>query len=251
MSLGTATAMYLLKSSLRPLHLLLPLPTIMNRILQKHYFRWQNKNLTFLIWPHQRSQFRSSLVQTVMKTLTLRTQTPHLCTTYSSIINDVTSFTQQNKVYITFVISNFHIPEVHGSYKEDALKSYLQYTRFYANPLAGAQRVDIGLFNWSPSYPLYAYEVNSVFRTGTPAFMELITSLGNTFLKANRFAASWHVPLSSESYMTFSPLSTTYHAPGSPGSYILTPSRLSRHIPTTLTYWTRLTSLETWRCIYS
>ena len=143
---------------------------------------------------------------------------------YNDLIirNDVTSFTHQNKVYITFVISNFHITEVHGSYKEDALKSYLQYTRFYPNPLAGAQRVDIALFNWSPSYPLYVYEVNSVFRTGTPAFMELITSLGNTFLKADRFAASRHIPLSSESYMTFSPLSTTYHAPGSPGSYIST-----------------------------
>jgi hypothetical protein len=81
-------------------------------------------------------------------------------------------------------------------------------------------RVDLALFGWSPSYPLVSYSVNPVFRQGSPALLDLITSLGSVFLKADRTAASLEVPLTQSIYMSFSPLGSVYHAQQSPGSYV-------------------------------
>ena len=64
------------------------------------------------------------------------------------------------------------------------------------------------------------YNINPVFHQGTPALLDLITSLGNVFLKADRTHASEDMPLSASSYMTFSPLGTVYHAHQTPGSYV-------------------------------
>jgi hypothetical protein len=101
------------------------------------------------------------------------------------------------------------------------------YTNFTDTP--GHNRVDLALFGWSPSYPLVNYPVNPVFRLGTPALLDLITSLGSVFLKADNTAASLEVPLTNSSYMSFSPLGSVYHSQQHPGSYVSMTSSLQSY----------------------
>ena len=86
--------------------------------------------------------------------------------------------------------------------------------------MSGYTRSDMAIFGWAPSYPLQVYDTPPVIRQGSHNFLDLITALGVTFLKAIQYAAPLDVPLNDTSYMTFSILGSVYHAPDTPGSYI-------------------------------
>jgi hypothetical protein len=141
--------------------------------------------------------------------------------------NDDTTLTPHMINYFNVAIDRFHVDDVHGPYQDYNLSRYKVYTTFVEN--TGHYRVDLALFGWSPSYPLVNYGVNPVFRQGTPALLELITSLGSVFLRADRTAASTDIPLSESSYMTFSPLGSVYHAQQTPGSYVSMTSSLQSY----------------------
>ena len=139
--------------------------------------------------------------------------------------SDHTTLTQHMIDYFRVAVDCFHVDGIYGTYQEHNLALYKVFTNFTDAP--GHYRTHLALFGWSPSYPLVNYGVNPVLRKGSPALLELITSLGSVFLRADRTAASTDMPLSETSYMIFSPLGSVYHAQQAPGSYVSMTSSLN------------------------
>lgn len=125
-------------------------------------------------------------------------------------------------MYINTIVDRFHTDSVYGAYDSNTFRKYIVYTR-YGQGTGSAhafERKDVSLFGWSSAYPLQQYDVHPGIRQGSPHLLELVTSIGSTFLKAVRYSADQHATLTPESYMTFSPLGHTYHPPNTPGSYV-------------------------------
>ena len=84
--------------------------------------------------------------------------------------------------YVELVVSRYHRQDHHPEYNEDtSLSNYLVTTHF--NSLAGRERTDLQILGWSVSYPLHVYNIQSDFRTGSPALLDLLQNIGRSYIR--------------------------------------------------------------------
>ena len=110
-------------------------------------------------------------------------------------------------------------------------------------PLLWKAGTDLQILGWSVSYPLHVYNIMPDFRTGSPALLDLLQNIGRSYLRAVYLAIPMTTPITGSTYMTFSPLSTVYNAPGTAGSYVSTVSNVADF----LYYYEHLTVVSTSR----
>ena len=143
-----------------------------------------------------------------------------LLTNHDTHMADQNTYTTAISSYVELVVSRFHRQNHHPDYDANtSLNNYLVYTNFHTNA-AGIERTDLQIFGWSVSYPLQVYTIMPDFRIGSPALLDLIQNIGRSYLRAIYTAIPMTTLITGSSYMTFSPLSTVYNAPGTAGSYV-------------------------------